>query len=417
MTPGDVLQIIWQLFALTWWLILPPFLFFTFLEMWRGYVEGLYLRSMTWTLLEIKVPKNISRTPKAMEQIFAALHGFQSSPKFVDKWWTGKVSDWVSFELVGHKGGLTFYVRTPEGYRNLIEAAGYDQYPEAEIVEAVDYVQDLPSILPNETYDLFGMNFMLAKEDAYPIRTYEYFEDKEDERRLDPIAAITEVMSKLKEGEIMWIQLLVEPAGDEWKEKAEGVVAELIGAKPKESQSVSFAPVFNFLTDLAKAPFVPPSLPEPGKQEKREGPANQLSFLTPGKRDVVEAIEEKISKLGCRSNLRFVYIDNRGSFTRSNVAAIIGAFQQFNTKNLNALKPDGDTVTKGSWPFKARNEYLKKRQLISAYKTRSFAHRAFVMNTEELATIFHFPTLVVEAPRLRRLESKKGEPPPNLPLG
>ena len=53
--------------------------------MWRGYVEGLYLRSMTWTLLEIKVPKNISRTPKAMEQIFAALHGFQSSPKFVDK--------------------------------------------------------------------------------------------------------------------------------------------------------------------------------------------------------------------------------------------------------------------------------------------------------------------------------------------
>jgi hypothetical protein len=41
-----------------------------------------------------------------------------------------------------------------------------------------------------------------------------------------------------------------------------------------------------------------------------------------------------------------------------------------------------------------------------------------ILNTEELATIFHFPIKVtgLVAPTMTRVESKKGGPPPNLPM-
>jgi hypothetical protein len=39
-----------------------------------------------------------------------------------------------------------------------------------------------------------------------------------------------------------------------------------------------------------------------------------------------------------------------------------------------------------------------------------------VMNVEELATIFHFPGEVATTPTLEKIESKRGEPPIDLPI-
>lgn len=388
---------------------MPSVLFFVFIEVWILYIQTLYLKSVTWNLLEIKIPKNISRTPKAMEQVFAAVHSiYVHGMRVSDKWWDGKVQPWISFEIVGYAGGVYFFIRTPSQYRNLIEASVYAQYPEAEIREANDYVDLIPATVPNASLDLFGTNFMLAREDAYPIRTYEYFEDKEDERRLDPIAAITEVMSKLKEGETIWLQLLVKPATDAWKKKAEEHIGTIIGTKPKTKPSVLLAIISAFGEAFSTA--------EPVREKKQDNP-NMLMYLTPNQKDVVQAMEEKIAKLGFYTNIRFVYIDRRDRFTKSNVSAIQGALSQFNTQNLNALRPDMDTYTRGKWPFKKEREYRKKRLLFSFYKSRMFSGRVSIFNTEELATIYHFPSLVVEAPMLQRIEAKKGEPPPNLPLG
>lgn len=408
---------LWLIFREVWWIVLPFVLFSAFSNLWLFYLRLSNLQKMNWSLFEVHVPKEILRTPKAMEQIFAAIGAIWPAVTFFDKWWKGKIIEWISFEMVGVAHGVHLFIRLPSAYRNLMEAAIYAQYPGAEIKEIHDdYTNLLPEQLPNRNYDIFGTNFILAREDAYPIRTYEYFEDQEEERRLDPLAAVTEVMSRLNAGELIWFQILVQPTVEDWKKAADEVVNEMIGEKKSVPKSNILDSIVDLTSKLLRAPFTPPVFTPGVTDRKQDPPKNQMMFLTPMKKDVVKAIEEKTAKLGFKTNIRFIYIDNKESFTRSNVSAIFGALQQFNTKHLNALKPDSKTITAVKGLFKERRGFIRKRRIFFAYKHRYFAKKSFIMNTEELATIFHFPSSVVEAPKLGRVEAKKGEPPSNLPI-
>ena len=103
-----------------------------------------------------------------------------------------------------------------------------------------------------------------------------------------------------------------------------------------------------------------------------------------------------------------------------------GFFKDISSENMGGLKPDKRTMTKSKsvlfWFLDKRRIYLRKRRLFKRYVKRvaPFWPRAggtFVLNTEELATIFHFPgRIVVPAPAISRVEAKKGEAPPGLPV-
>lgn len=397
---------------------MPIGLTYIFWDFWKYYIYISYLRSVKWVLLEVKIPAVIEKTPKAMEQIFAAVYGIYSFGfTLVQKYWDGHLAeDFISFELVGYAGGVHFYIRVPELYRNVIESAVYAQYPDAEVVQpAEDYRDLMPKTLPNKVYDIFGFDYHLIKDSSYPIRTYEYFEAPQEEYRLDPIAAITEVMSKLKDDEALWIQIFVRPTGDEWKKKGEELRDKLAGRIKSAAPPGISQKIFEFIKNLIFAPLEHPIWTE-AKEEKKE---SRLLLLTPGEKDILEAIEKKISKLGFEVNVRFVYIDKRESFTRLNVAATISTFHQFNALNLNGFRPNIDTMTivRGNikW-FKNQRLWSRKRQMYDNYRKMRWPRKRSILNTEELATLYHFPSIVVEAPLLRRLGAKKGEPPAGLPV-
>ena len=86
-----------------------------------------------------------------MEQIFAAAHApYSYGIKPYKKYWKGMEEYWMVFELIGRAGETHFYLRVPSQFRNMMESAIYAAYPEAEITEAEDYLEELPKILPNE---------------------------------------------------------------------------------------------------------------------------------------------------------------------------------------------------------------------------------------------------------------------------
>lgn len=393
---------------------MPLILFFIFWDFRLYYLRRKFVLSIKWVLLEIRVPRGIEKTPKAMEQVFAALRGsFSYGFSLKQKYWEGYVEHWFSLELVGHGGGVYFYIRTPDNHRNLVESAVYSQYPDAEIREAEDYSEMIGGTLPNKAYDLWGTDLILAREDPYPIRTYPAFEEKTDEARLDPIAVITEAMSRLKEGEMILIQILIRPTGDEWVKKGEELRDKVINRK-KPTKKTWFDGLVEFFSNLLRAPFTTVEFGEVKKEEKQDF---RMLMLTPGEKEVLEGLEKKIAKLAFETLIRFIFIDNRESFTRAHVTAVMGAFHQFNTHNLNAFRPNKETLTvvrRGF--FKKKRVYLRKRHLFDNYRLRRLAPKFSILNVEELATIFHFPSIAAEAPMLRHVPAKKGEPPPELPV-
>lgn len=348
-----------------------------------------------------------------MENVFATLYAIKvSPPNFKEKYFQGKIQLWLSFEIVGSSAGIAFYVRTPADYRNLVESQIYAQYPEAELVEVEDYVNFLPHFLPNQNYELWGAEFSLVKPSPYPIRTYPYFEEEKEEKRLDPLASLTETMSKLKESERIWIQILIRPTDDSWKKEGDQIVDQLLGKKPPPKED-PFYFLWQFLRNLVKAPFEAPTWEEVSKESTDQ---SRMLFMTPGEREIIEAIQKKIAKLGFETVIRFLYIDDRSAFSRLNITSVIGCFQQFNTQNLNAFRIFRPSLPSAKGIFKKQKEFFKKVMLYRNYRERRFNyHIKAILNTEELATIFHFPIVSVEAPSLRRLEAKKGEPPTNLP--
>ena len=405
-----------DIFLSYWWIYSPIVLFLLFRALWLVYIQTLTAKAINWVLLEVKIPKEILKTPKAMEQFFAGLSGVKSGANFVEKWWEGKIQQWMSCEIVGKNGDIYFFIRTPVGFRNLVEANIYSQYPDAEIKEAPDYVFDVPEDVPNKDYNLWGTEFVLVKEDAYPIRTYIAFEEQVEEKRLDPLANLAEVLSKLKDGEQIWLQYLVKPADDEWKKKGDALVAKLIGKKiPSKEGPLWKALVWvgQFFRDLIIGLYkIPEQL---SADEKKEAMASLMQYLSPGEKEVVAAIEMNLSKIGMDTAIRFIYIGRSDIFSRGNISAIIGTFKLFNTLNLNGFRPNKLASTSVDYFFKKRREYAQKRRLLNAYKLRMFTSKPFVLNIEEWATIYHYPTYIIEAPTVRRIEAKKGEPPIGLP--
>jgi len=403
----------WQVIKWVWWIVIPYLLFSAIYKLWLEYIKKQFLKKVEYVVFEIKVPRYVEKSFKSMENVFASLHSIQiSKPNFKERVFEGKTQLWLSAEIVGNGEGVSFYFRTPKDYKNLVESHLYAQYPDVEINEVEDYTSVFSAPLPNKFWDLWGLDFMLTQPSPYPILTYPFFELQKEEKIIDPLASLLETVSKLGPDEKIWVQILFKPADDSCKKEGEKIVGKLIGKKEPTQRSY-FDYVLEFLYHLVRAPFTAPQWWE---DSGSAGSPGNVQNLTPGEKEIVEAIQRKTSKLLFDATIRFVYIDRRDAFTRLNITSVMGFFRQFNTLHLNGFKPYKPSVTKANKPFKEQKEFWKKRVLFKNYLKRKFnGDTKMVLNTEELATLFHFPVTTVEAPMLKRLEAKKSGPPINLP--
>ena len=161
-----------------WWVYLPVILVLLLWKEWKEYRQDSYINKMEWVLLEITPPPEVQRSPKIAENMFAGFHGIYSKSLIWKKqFFGGRVPDWFSFEIVSNGGELKFFIRSTKENRNLVESIIFAQYPDAEIKEAEDYVSQLPESLTGSDYDIFGTELIFTKEDAYPIKTYQFFEE------------------------------------------------------------------------------------------------------------------------------------------------------------------------------------------------------------------------------------------------
>lgn len=333
----------------------------------------LWYKSKKNVVLSILVPKENEKKPVAAEQLFASIHGiFRSENKFQDQ---------VSFEIVSKDKYVQFYVYLPEYLKDFVEGQIYAQYPDVEIYQVPDYtIEDFTD------YKVASTQIELVKPEVYPIRSFTTFE-------VDPLAAITAVMSKVDENEQIWIQMIIRPVSDAWQLKGISHVAAMrTGGSSEAFQLKNIGKMlFGLLKEIFKALFAPTTGESGGGEKRFSGPEEEA----------LKEIERKSTKLGFETRIKMIALSKDQYKSRAKLETLVGAFKQFSTTNLNSFKA---------------GKISSSLTTITSYRNRRFLNEGFILNIEELASIYHLPTKAVETPNIVWAGSKKGEPPSNLPL-
>ena len=277
---------------------------------------------------------------------------------------------------------------------------------------------------------MWASDYKLIRPNPYPIKTYPEFEketEREEEKRVDPVASLLESFAKMKPGEQLWVQIQASPIAEEYAEpffKEGEEIRDKIAKRPEEPK---LKPMIQEAAEILITGKVPEEEKPP---EKLELIAPELR-LTPGEREIITGLEKKISKPPFKCSIRFIFLGKREVWFKPNLRLGLAFFGNYVTENMNALFPLGKTITKvySRPPFSlldARRLYLRKRKIFKLYIERfsptfpregNYKTGTFILSTEELASLFHFPSRrVAPAPGVLRVEAKRGEAPPEIPI-
>ena len=335
------------------------------------------LDKVEWSLLSLAVPKENEKGPEAAENMFAALHGiFQENlPE--------NLQSQISFEIVSKPQAINFYVACPKYLVDFIESQVYAQYPSVEIRKVEDYIRFAP-----QTHFAVG-ELATTKEDILPIKTFPNFE-------VDPLSSLTSILSKISGDEQIWVQIVVRPIADEWQKKSLNWTQSVknTGRTPGLALSTSsvLKTLINFLKELIQTA-------KGGETGGGEGGEVQI----PGPlQAAIEGAEQKSTKLGYKTKIRLVVFANDPQTAQGKLQSAVGSFKQFNTLNANG--------------FALGKVVIDDPQALNQYQKRYFLNDGFILNVEELASLFHLPNVSVETPKIAWSGAKKGEPPKNLPI-
>lgn len=364
---------------LQWYIWVPVVVVLIYLT-WRNNQSVSVVKNTESVLLILEIPKANDKSELAAEQMFASLHGILRDAKELRE--NNGYQEHLSFEIASVAGRIRFYVWTPKSLQSFVEGQVYSQYPTVQISEAPeDYVSH-----ERQHSVVYTSEIIPTANEFLPIRTFQSFE-------VDPLAGITGTLAKLEDSsEELWIQILVRPVADDWHKQAERWIS-----KVKSGTTNGFFGDFNFdfkwVGEILKSLWQPP---EAGAQ----GQATAKEVSDRDKTRIAEA-EKKATKLGYQVKIRLAYLGDSQTNAKLRMQALVGTFKQFNSTNLNG--------------FKMANESYKKEDL-AKYKARLFADRGYLLNIEEVASVYHLPHTNVETPNIVWASTKTAEPPAKLPI-
>lgn len=258
----------------------------------------------------------------------------------------------ISFEIVAKQEDIKFYIWTPNKLKDLVEKQVHGAYPDAEIEEVPEYN------IFTEDGKVAYKSIQLKRSNFYPLKTFK-------ELPTDPLAAITSALAKMGKGEAAAVQILISPAKPSWQKEAR-----------------------KFISDT----------------KKQESDPENAKFSVSAK--TLEGVESKSGKSGFETSIRIVVVAKDLSNAKTHLSNIMGSFEQYSGE-LNSFK--GRNV---------RRKALFMEDFLYRYQPmfHFFGNRQTILNSEELATIYHFPNKQVTTPHIFWLYAKTAPAPSEIPL-
>ncbi|MDD3487544.1 MAG: type IV secretion system DNA-binding domain-containing protein [Candidatus Moranbacteria bacterium] len=373
--------------------------FFLLFKSWVG-LRGQITRSINMDLDIVKVSRPLRREsqggeqqqPKSekelisvMEHLFASLGNIKEKAGIWHRIVYGDAVIALEIANPSDSDEIAFYVGAPKKFINIVERQIHSFYPKAAIERVKDYNIFSPGSFTASSY------LELKDKHHFPIRTYQALE-------ADPLNNITNVLGKFdekKEGAA--IQILMRPARGAWRHKGKEVAHKMQQGRQ--------------LKDVKKDTIVR----EAGRglqslilQKDKDSQKDILKQnkdavqLTPEEQEVVKKIEGKAGKSGFDVNIRLVASALTQERSEVILSELENAFIQYENPGLNSFKVVRDT---------------KKRPRKIAYDFifRNFEEdQSFVLSSEEVASIFHFPLFSTETPKISWLKARTAAPPSNI---
>ncbi|PLX28612.1 hypothetical protein C0581_01765 [Candidatus Parcubacteria bacterium] len=315
------------------------------------------------------------------ETLFSAIAALKAERGFM-RLFRGR-NDHISFEIVVHNNLIHFYIAVPHKIKGFIEQQVNAQYPYAHIEEISDYN------IFTEKSSIVGAYLSGKNVHVFPFKTYKNMDS-------DPMSAVLNVLARINEqNSSAAVQFVVRSAHRKWRRRGVRIVREV--KKGEKFENIIHKNAFGkALRHIGKGVSEQISQKTEGMQQKDQ---YQLSSM---EEEMLKGIEEKLSKGGVDVTTRLLSASDNADMARMNLDNLIGAFGQYN------LYRYGNSFAAAI----PRNQKL----LIRDFIYRSFNEtKDTLLNTEELASLWHLPLHSTEAPNIKWLGARKPAPPPNLP--
>ena len=347
-----------------------------------------YKKTLNLCFLKVTMPKKDSdldekkETTKDFKEMIWLMEQLYASLKSIASWSIIKKilgQDLLSFEYIAHEWEILFYIVVPKNYKFLIEKQINWFYTDAIIEETPEI-----NIFKNRKF-IKATYLNTYKEFFFPIKTYQKLES-------DPINNITNAFSKLEEDESASIQIILNPIKDNWQSKSSNASADIINWKTSGFTLNPFKILFWLLVLLFQNT----------SDEKTPDSNNSWSALT---QERAKTVDEKWDKIWFEAVIRVVATWNNNMMVDNELTNIISTFTQFTYPDFN-------------W-FTTTSKH-NKRKIITNYIYRYFTKpwylKKMILNTEELASIFHFPHIKYNnTPEIKYQNFKIVKAPESIP--
>ena len=330
------------------------------------------------------------------EEMFAGIGGLRAESGF-NSFLFGR-QDHLSFEIVALDGKIDFFVAVPQYLARYLGQQIHAQYPHAQI----DQMEDYNIFRPNGF--IAGASFALGRSYIFPLKTFRKMDS-------DPLDAVTNSLSKLGDGDGAAIQIIVRSAKSSWRQVGLKVVKEMQKGKTMNQAVKSVGAVsmlgrvgssfFNVAKDFAIAGTSGKTKEQKEREQQNKGLTvpHKLSAM---EEETAKGIEEKAAKAGLDVNIRIIVSAGDQALAASYLNDIANSFTQYNIYEYG----NKFSIARPRSPDK----------LIRDFIYRHFdAKKKLVLNTEEMASIFHFPLATCETPNINWLHSRKSPPPVEMP--
>lgn len=381
----------------------------------REALKAATARASELVILQIMVPKetesqeeterrkNFKEVMSVAEQFFASLAAIapHDPTRFL------RTPPTLSFEIIA-KGAIRFFVAVPRAYREILEKQILAYYPNAAVEETKEFrifdAPDSPATpaaqSPAETSDtpapspapvaptLVGAaaELRLLRRFVLPVKTYQELES-------DPLNSITNTLSKLGESSRGAVQILIRPTSGGWQRTVFAAARAVQEGKPATMFQTSWYGRLAMALGFGLGESLRNS-------QNKQGMPNQVK-LTPMQEELLKDLNEKSSKVGYETQIRLVVLSPTLQEAETNLNSLSSSFAQFQSPRSNGFR----VRRSGSFLTTARDFLL-----------RSFtAPRDQILNTAELASLYHLPNRFTETPSIEWLLARTLAPPVNLP--